>query len=425
MMQDWFKEAKLGIMLHWGIYSVYGIAESWAFQRGDISYEDYMKQCDGFTAENYDPDQWAELFSKAGARYAILTAKHHDGVALFDTAHSDLNVLEKTPAKRDLVGPYCKAIRKKNMKVGLYFSHLDWSQPDYPSILQPNHDDQSEKRMGYAHDKNDFEAWQRFLNFHRSQLKELSTQYGTIDLFWFDGDWQRSAELWRMAELREELHSYNPNVILNSRMLGYGDYQTPEQGIPVSKPKGPWEFCMTMNDSWGYQTHDHNHKSVRQIVRYFAETIGMGGNLLLGVGPRADGSITPNQEETLLQLGDWINKHEEAIYPTEAGLPEGLFFGASTLSKDRRALYLFVFDRPWDSIAIKGIINPVKKATVVGKDQSLSFKVVGGAIWMNVPGMLWVDIPEDVLDQNATIIRLDFDEPLELYLGSGHEIQQN
>ena len=135
-MQEWFKEAKLGIFIHWGIYAVKGVAESWSFYNGEISYEDYMRQCDGFTAKNYDPNKWAKLFKSSGANYAVLTTKHHDGVALWDIKLSDLNVVERTPAGRDLVGPYCEALRKQGLKVGLYFTHLDWSHPGNAAILR-------------------------------------------------------------------------------------------------------------------------------------------------------------------------------------------------------------------------------------------------------------------------------------------------
>lgn len=148
MMQDWFKQAKLGIFIHWGIYAVKGVGESWSFYHGSISYEDYMAQCEGFTAKNYDPEAWAELFKRAGARYAVLTTKHHDGVALWDTKQNDLSVVKKTPAGRDLIKPYVEALHKNDLKVGLYYSHLDWSHPDYATVYRPD-----EREAGYSSEK--------------------------------------------------------------------------------------------------------------------------------------------------------------------------------------------------------------------------------------------------------------------------------
>ncbi len=423
MMQEWFLDAKLGIFIHWGIYSVNGISESWSFYNEEISYEDYMKQCNGFSAKNYDPDAWAELFKKAGARYAVLTTKHHDGVALWNTNLSELSVFKKTPAEKDLIKPYCDALRKNSLKVGLYFSHLDWSHPDNAAIRHPNAT--SGNKYSFPKGEDDYQAWERFLKFHRGQLKELMTNYGNIDLLWFDGEWEKDSKQWRMKELREYLHKFNNEVILNSRMLGYGDYETPEQGVPIMPPEGPWEFCMTINDSWGYQPNDKNYKSIRQIIRTFAECIGMGGNLLLDIGPKADGTIDLEQEKRLLGLGEWVRKNNEAIYSTIAGLPLGHFNGASTLSKDKKTLYLFVFDRPWDSIAVKGIQNNIKDISVLSTDRKLTYRKQGGAPWLNIPGVLWIDIPEEELDVNTTVIKVELEGEIKLYIGSGGAIQSN
>lgn len=419
-MQDWFVDAKLGIFIHWGIYSVKGVRESWSFFNGQISHDDYMAQLSGFTADKYDPQYWADLFARAGARYAVLTTKHHDGVALWPTAQNDLNVVEKTPAARDLVAPFCDALREKNLKVGLYFSHLDWNHDDYGQRF--NDEPHASKSWPDA-EKN--EGWQRFLAFQRAQLQELSTRYHP-DLLWFDGDWVPDEPFWNMKQLREQLHRWNPQgVILNARMHGYGDYKTPEQGVPIARPEGAWEFCVTMNDNWGWQPQDNNYKSTRQIVRLFCECIGMGGNLLLDIGPRADGTIPPEQIERLEQLGDWTKKHSEAIYDTQAGISSAHFLGSSTLSKDRKTLYLFFFDIPRDEIAVKGVRNKVLSATVVGSNEELAFRKIGGAEWANVPGVLWIEVPHRVLDANATVIKLELDGELDLYDGAGQAISVN
>ena len=423
MMQEWFKSAKLGIFIHWGIYAVYGIPESWAFYKGEISYEDYMKQCEGFNAQKYNAREWAELFEKAGARYAVLTAKHHDGVALWDTKLSDLSVVKKTPAARDLIKPYCDALREKNIKVGLYFSHLDWSHPHYASIKCRIEDLVCKYNSPQGID--DYETWEKFLQFHRGQLKELCTNYGKIDLLWFDGGWERTSEQWKMKELREYLHNINNEVILNSRIGQYGDYETPEQGVPIVRPKGVWEFCMTINDSWGYQHKDRNFKSVRQIIRIFTECIGMGGNLLLDIGPKADGTIIPEQEERLIALGKWIKKNQEAVYTSDAGLPRGHFYGPSTLSKEQEILYLFQYDRPWDSIYVKGIRNNIKRISILSSGKELAFKKVGGAPWVNIPGTLCIDLDEQDMDSNCTVIKVELDGPLDLFRGRGQEIEKN
>ena len=423
---EWFEDAKLGIFIHYGIYAVNGISESWSFKNNQISYEDYMKQLQGFTAKKYDAQQWAKLFKEAGAKYAVLTSKHHDGVALWDTKLSDLSVVKKTPATRDLIVPYAKALRSEGLKVGLYFSHLDWSNPDYATVFNAN-DKNPANIDPYDNPKSRIEdpaRWSKFVDFRNGQLKEL---YDLVnpDLWWFDGDWSRTAEQWKMKELRESLLSWNPNAILNARMAGYGDYATPEQGVPIFGPQGPWELCMTINDSWGYQKKDNNQKSVNYIIRVFADCISMGGNLLLDAGPMEDGTFTPEQTDRLKGLGRWTNKHAEAIYESKRGLPFGHFYGPTTLSKDRKTIYCFVLDIPKDDIVVKGIQNKIKKVRLVGTSDTLVYKRNGGAEWMKVPGVLQITLPTSKLDKNVTVVAIDLDTPLELYRGSGGAIEQN
>ena len=411
---QWFKDAKLGIFIHWGIYSVDGIGESWSFHNGHISYEDYMKQLDGFSAKNYDPDYWAKLIKESGAKYAVLTSKHHDGVALWDTKQSDLSLVKKSPAARDLIGPFCLALRDKDLKVGLYYSLIDWSHPDYPNFLR------NKKRYS-----DDPVKWQRFVKFNFGQLKELSKQYKP-DLFWFDGDWEQTAEDWKAKELRESLFKWNPKVVLNSRLQGYGDYDTPEQGLPVTKPDSKyWELCMTINDSWGYQPNDNNYKTANQIIEMFIECISMGGNLLLDVGPKEDGTIPEEQLSVLKELGRWTNKHHESIYGTVAGIPPGHFYGATALSKDHQTLYLYVNNKPNGSLMIKGLKNNIKKIWVVGEDTNLDYKIIGKRSWSEVPGIIYVDLPGEVLDQQVTVIGVSLDGPVDLYREDGQKIESN
>jgi alpha-L-fucosidase len=317
-----------------------------------------------------------------------------------------------------------EACRKHGLKVGFYFSHLDWSHPDYASVYptrgnkeQPDPSRYSNRFAYPAPGTEDPERWKNFIKFHRQQLEELSTQYGKVDIFWFDGEWERDPEQFDMLGLRDQLTAWQPEAIFNSRLLGCGDYATPEQGIPITPPEGPWEFCVTVNDSWGYQVQDHNHKSVRQIVRMFAETIGMGGNMLLDVGPYEDGSLQPEQVKRLEGLGEWIRKHEEAIYGTQAGLPAGMFYGASTLSKDGKNLYLFFFDKPIDQVAVKGLLSNVERVSVVGNGQELTHTKIGGL--GETPGIVWIDVPENVVDEHATVLKLEFAEPMRIYTGTG------
>ncbi|MFD5786331.1 alpha-L-fucosidase [Streptomyces sp. NPDC127037] len=422
-MQPWFPDAKLGIFLHYGIYAVDGVWESWSFYTGQVSHERYMKQLDGFTASRYDPAAWADLFARAGARYAVLTARHHDGVSLWDTAQGDLNVVRHTPAGRDLLTGYTEALRDRGLKVGLYYSHSDWNHPDYASAVHP-----SPRKAGVVDNpfasarpgEEDPEAWARYLAYREAQVGELVDRFRP-DLLWFDGEWERTEEQWRMRELREMVLARNPETVFNARLLGHGDYATPEQGVPLQAPQGPWELCLTVNDSWGFQHQDTNHKSVRLLVRYFTETIGMGGNLLLGVGPREDGTIPAEQAERLEALGTWIAKHREAVYGTGAGLPAGHHYGPSTLSADGRTLYLMCFDPPRENVGVRGLHNRIRRVSVVGSGAEVAHRVVGGH--GRIPGVLWIDAPAAAdVDEFATVLAVELDGELDLYRGAGRSV---
>ena len=424
----WFPQAKLGIFLHWGIYAVKPTGESWPIFLNEIPYDDYMAQRHGFTASNYNPAEWARLFREAGAGYAVLTTKHHDGVALWDTAVSDLSTVKSTPAARDLVGPYCDALRAEGLKVGLYYSHLDWSHPDYATLPKdvPLHDTgDAANASPWNFRENNPVAWERFLQFHRAQLKELCDRYQP-NLFWFDGDWDRTSEQWRMAELRDQLKSWSPGVVLNSRMKGYGDYATPEQGLPTETPDGPWEFCMTCNDHWGYHGADKNYKTIRQFLWYFAQCFSRGGNLLLNFGPAEDGTFPPEQLAIFKGLARWNKKHHDAIFPTVAGLPYGHFDGPTTLSADRTTIYLFCFNRPVESLPVVGIRNTITSVRVLGPGTDLPHRKKGGAAWLSIPGVLWIDAPAEAdLDPDATVIEIKLDGPLDLFRGLGGAVELN
>lgn len=407
---QWFGDAKLGIFIHWGIYSVNGIDESWSFYNKKISWPDYMKQLKGFTASKYDPEAWASLIKESGARYAVMTTKHHDGVALWDTKEKHYDVVDNTPAKRDLLTPFYAALRRKGLKAGAYFSLIDWSHPDYPGFMKDS------TRYTIA---NDPARWGRFQSFYQAQLNEV-VKLLNPDLWWFDGDWEHSAEEWEAPKVRRVLLERNPRVIINGRLQGYGDYETPEQNFPVTRPRyNWWELCMTINNNWGYQQSDTNWKTPYEIITIFADAVSNGGNLLLDIGPRQDGTIPEQQVHVLKELGAWNRKHDEAIFCTEAGIPQGHFYGPTTLSKDSTCLYLFLPGKVQGEIMVKGLSNAIRSITVVGEGTSLQHKVVGKISWSSVPGLVYINVPQGVQDKYMTVLKLTLDKPVSLYRGKG------
>jgi alpha-L-fucosidase len=407
---QWFADAKLGIFIHWGIYSVNGIEESWSFHNKLISYPKYMQQINGFTASQYNPAQWADLIKKSGAKYAVITTKHHDGVALYDTRQNDLSVVKKSPVGKDVITPFVNELRKNNIKVGTYFSLIDWSDNNYPRFLKDS------VRYKISDDK---KRWQKFQQFFQNQINEISTQFNP-DLFWFDGDWEHTAKEWQAEKIRAAILANNPKAIINSRLQGYGDYETPEQNFPITRPDFKyWELCMTTNNSWGYQSKDTAYKSVDEIISIFTDCIGNGGNLLLAIGPKEDGTFPEQQTTILTELGSWIAKNNEAIYGTIAGLPLGHFYGASTLSKDSSVIYLFVPGKnAGGDIVVKGLDCKIKKVSVLDNDELLQNKIVGKIWWSKVPGLVFIKMP-DKPEERMSVVKIELAGKLKLYNGKG------
>jgi len=419
---QWFADAKLGIFIHWGIYSVNGVDESWAFHNRKMSYADYMQQLDGFTASKYDPAEWAELIKRSGARYAVITTKHHDGVALWDTRMSPgtpqppvetpppRSVVTRSPAGRDLIGPFFAELRQRGLKAGAYFSLIDWSDHDYPGFTR----DSSRYEI-----REDPLRWQRFRDYYQGQVTEIAAQLKP-DLWWFDGDWEHTAEEWEALKVRRMILEANPDAIINGRLAGHGDYETPEQNIPVETPRYPWwELCLTIGDAWGWQPQDTAYKSTHDLIAIFADVIGHGGNLLLDIGPREDGTLPPGQVRVLEDLGQWNAKHAEAVYGSRAGLPCGHVYGPTTLSPDSTTLYLFLLQGVGGSVEIKGLDNQVLSVEVLGMNMPLAHRVVGKISWSRVPGLVFIDVPPEAADPWMTVLKVKLDGPVSLYRGAG------
>ena len=415
---EWFSQAKLGIFIHWGIYSRGDWSESWAFHNGVVSMEDYFAQEADFTAAHYDPAAWVQLIRESGARYTVITSKHHDGFALCDTKAGEVSAVKSSAAGKDVLTPFVEEVRKQGgLKLGLYYSLIDWPREDYPNVF----------RAGPArYDiRKEPERWQHFLSFNSAQLRELSQAYNP-DLYWFDGDWEFSSEEWDAPGIVRMLREYNPAVVINSRIAGNGDYDTPELGVPVVRPQSPWwETCMTINDSWGFRKKDRDYKSPDTVLRMLVDCMSLGGNLLLDIGPRADGTIPQEQIDMLHELGRWTSKHAEAVYPTRAGIPAGHVQAYTTLNKAGDILYLYFPYAPNESIEIKGLKSRIKKVRVVGTDEELPWKLYNDIDWSAAPGVCYISVPAHVLDPRMTVLAVEMESPVTLYEGIGQVISFN
>lgn len=326
----WYNEARFGMFIHWGLYAIPSRGE-WVRSMEQMPKEDYEPFFDEFHVENYDPKKWARLAKKAGMKYAVLTAKHHDGFCLYDSALTDFTST-KAPCKRDLVAEFLEAFRAEGIKVGLYYSLIDWRHEDFPHYGDLHHPMRNHRECG--NENRDFD---RYLDYMFGQIKELLTNYGKLDLMWFDFSYgDMKCEKWKAKELIEMVRSIQPHIIIDNRLEGSaedagsirtanptsysGDFASPEQMIPpagIRDEEGnplPWESCITLNTSWGYVSGDKHYKSAKMVVRMLVECVSKGGNLLLNVGPNAKGEIPKESVDILNAVGDWMQANKESIY---------------------------------------------------------------------------------------------------------------
>jgi alpha-L-fucosidase len=412
-MASWFDKARFGMFIHWGIASQHGWELSWPLVGGvgalpdgqSVSTEEYFAAASTFNPVKWDARGLARMAKRAGMQYAVFTAKHHDGFAMFHTAQSDYSI-EYSPFKRDIVREYTDAFRAEGLKVGLYYSLIDWHHSDYPRFTEA---DKPYKWGNWR--RSTPEQWNRFIEFMFAQMRELLTNYGKIDLLWFDGGWERTPDEWKAREFVELIHSLQPEVVMNDRIPGYGDYQTPEQAVPARAPDGPWETCLTINNSWGYNPSDTDYKSTRSLIHTLCEVAGKGGNLLLNVSPMGDGAMAPEQVERLDAIGEWMGRNAESIVGTDPGLEPWQFYGPSTRRGNR--VYLHCVMKPYESVSVRGV-----KVRRVGEARPLSSKIplkvrrriaAADMLFNSDPvGELVILTPDSALDSLATVIAVDF-----------------
>ena len=322
---QWWREARFGMFIHFGAYAVPGRGE-WVKSNERLTTEQYQKYVDAFNPLDFDAKKWAKAAKAAGMKYAVLTAKHHDGFCMFDTKLTDYK-LSKQFGGRDLVREFLDAFRAEGLKVGLYYSVIDWHHPDYPNV--GNHPQRDDKE--YA--KRKFN-WDNYLKYMHGQVEELTKNYGKLDIMWFDYSFgEYSGEKWKANELVKMIRSNQPGIILDNRLkvnegvslkqreIGtLGDFETPEQGIPeaplVDKYNNPipWETCMTMNGVWGYSESDHNWKSPELLIHCLVNCVSKNGNMLLNVGPDPRGNFPAECVKILAEMGKWMDKNGESIY---------------------------------------------------------------------------------------------------------------
>lgn len=413
-MTTWFDTARFGMFIHWGHSSQQGIELSWpmvggnaALPEADMTVAEYQSSAATFNPTNWDPVSLARTAKSLGMQYAVFTTKHHDGYAMFDTKTSDFGVMH-SPYGRDIVREFVDAFRAEGLRIGLYFSLIDWHHPDYPAFK----DEDKPYRFGRSRPPSD-EQWARFIDVMFEQVRELLTNYGQIDVLWFDGGWERKPEQWKAKELEALARELQPGILLNDRLPTVGDFETPEQFVPAQAPAETWETCMTLNESWAYNPNDTAWKSPRKLVHTLCEVAGRGGNLLLNVGPMGDGSLMPEQRSILGAMQRWLASNQQSIVGTEPGLEPWQFYGPST--KRGSTTYLHLLMRPYETVTVRGVpIKKVKSVRVVSSGRDLDFTTRCAILdqWFNPNplGEVTIEVPEDVLDSFATVLALEIEE---------------
>ena len=417
----WWQEARFGMFVHWGLYAQLGRHE-WVMNRERIPVAEYEKLADTWHPTERPAREWAALAKQAGMKYMVLTTKHHEGFCLWDSQYTEYKAT-RTPAGRDLLRPMLDAFRNEGLRTGLYHSVIDWHHDQYAYELSKQLPHPLKGRP-YPNGQRDHAKYVKFLH---AQVNELVSNYGPVDILWWDYSSQdfQGQEAWRAFDLMAQVRAKQPKIVMNNRLFRipeagftgmgtaaiasrldpkYGDFITPEQHIPATGMPGvDWETCMTMNTTWGYSEHDHDWKANEMLIRNLIDIASKGGNYLLNIGPKADGSVPPESVRGLQAIGAWMKTNGESIYATAASPFQKLDWGRCTQKKlpgGKTRLYLHVFAWPADGkLVVPLATGPAASARLLA----------GGKPLVVTPGdnQTTIAVGAEAPDKIATVIELD------------------
>jgi alpha-L-fucosidase len=376
----WWHEARFGMFIHFGLYSVVGRHE-WVMEDEGIPVAEYQLLAKQFNPKPHAARAWAKLAKQAGQKYMVMTTKHHEGFCNFDTKLTNYNAA-KQAAGRDLVREYVDAAREEGLRVGFYYSLMDWHHPDG------------------ARCATDEAARKRFVEYTHGLVRELMTNYGKVDVLWYDVDWPLNAQQWESERMNKMVFELQPDIIVNNRNGLPGDFSTPEQEIVAAKAGRAWESCMTMNDSWGYQRADDNWKSPKTIVRNLVTCAHDTGNYLLNIGPRADGSIPEESVAILTKVGKWMGSNGQSIYQSEKCQPNRSAF--ASFSRKGNTLYMHVHFWPGSTVALGGLRNKVQSAKLAASGKEVKFDQDDFRV-------RFTGLPEKAPDEPVTTLAIECD----------------
>jgi alpha-L-fucosidase len=349
---QWWHEARFGMFIHWGLYSVLGRHE-WVMENEGIPVAEYEQLAKRFQPKPNAARAWAKLAKDAGQKYMVMTSKHHEGFCNFDTTLTNY-CAPKQAAGRDLLREYVEAARAEGLRLGFYYSLMDWHHP------------------GGARCSTDEEARRRFVEYTHGLIRELLTNYGKVDVLWYDVAWPLDAAGWESERMNKMVFELQPDIIVNNRNKLQGDFSTPEQEIKAENQGRAWESCMTLNDSWGYHAADDNWKSARTVLRNLSTCSRNGGNYLLNIGPKPDGSIPEESVRILTEVGQWLGRNGESMRTPDRCQPGRSNYASFT--RKGNTLYMHIHYWPGDTAVIAGLRTGVKSARLLASGDKVTFQ---------------------------------------------------
>ncbi len=400
--REWFQDARFGMFIHWGVYSVLGDGE-WVMNNKKIPIADYEKLPAAFDPMDFDAAEWVALAKAAGMKYITITSKHHDGFAMFDSRVSDYTIVARTRYKKDVLKALAEECRKQGVKLFFYYSQLDWHHPDYFP----------RGRTGQDAGRPDQGNFPQYIEYMNAQLRELLTNYGEIGGIWFDGWWDKPTADWKLDGTYALIHQLQPQALIGSnhhhRPFPGEDFQMFEKDLPGSKTSDfnkesevgdlPLETCETMNGAWGFNITDRRYKSTPDLIRYLVRAAGLNANFLLNVGPMSNGKIQPEFVTRLRDVGAWLGKNGEAIYGTRGGPITPRPWGVTTRKGDR--VYVHVLDWRDEALLLPALPSKVRAARVLGTGREVTFTAVDGGVIIKVP--------REAVDPIDTVVALDLE----------------